>query len=150
MALPSMNWGSLEITLTVPLRTINFASFRLIYIVYRVRQKNVISSVSCKIVPFLCNSAVWYFFNIFWKLFIFFGTTMLKNHTTIFSQNQSSEKQNCEYTLFLSNSMFNKDWITESQKICKIVIRKFPIFSSGLISKEKFFKSSSSFLLSIF
>ena len=32
-----------------------------------------------------------------------------------------------------------KYWITESQKICKIVIRKFAIFSSGLIFKEKLF-----------
>ena len=44
---------------------------------------------------------------------------------------------------------FCKDWITESEKIFKIVRRKFAIFSSGLIFKEKFFKSSSSFLLSI-
>jgi len=40
-------------------------------------------------------------------------------------------------------------WLGESQKICKIVMRKFTIFSSGLIFKETFFKSSISFLLSI-
>ena len=34
---------------------------------------------------------------------------------------------------------FKKDWITESQKICKIVMRKFVIFSSGVIFTEKLF-----------
>ena len=33
---------------------------------------------------------------------------------------------------------FYKDWITETQKIRKIVMSKFAIFSSGLILEEKF------------
>ena len=35
----------------------------------------------------------------------------------------------CKY----QNLKFLNDCITESQKICKIVIRKFAIFSSGII-----------------
>ena len=39
---------------------------------------------------------------------------------------------------------FYKYWITESQQIRKIVIRKFAIFSSGLIFKAKLFFNGSS------
>ena len=46
-------------------------------------------------------------------------------------------KQKCLYKLFLPKSKILKR-ITESQKIRKIIIRKFAIFSSGLIFKEKF------------
>ena len=40
---------------------------------------------------------------------------------------------------FYRNLKFQKDWITESQKIRKIVRRKFAIFSSGLIFTKNLF-----------
>ena len=40
---------------------------------------------------------------------------------------------------FYQNLKFKKDWITDSQKMRKIVIRKFKIFSFGQIFKEKLF-----------
>ena len=57
----------------------------------------------------------------------------------------SSEKQKfvniyCFYQIL----KFYKNWITESQQIRKIVIRKFAIFSVGLIFKEKLFFNGSS------
>ena len=38
---------------------------------------------------------------------------------------------------FYRNLKFQKEWITESQKIWKIVIKKFAVFSSGMIFTEK-------------
>ena len=87
----------------------------------------MISGVWCKIVPFLCNSPLWYFFPQSFIFLNFFGTPMVKRKTVklFFSQNQKFRKAN--------SLKFNKDWITESQTICKIIRRKFPIFSSSLI-----------------
>ena len=62
------------------------------------------------------------------KLYIFWAT-LLYGVFSIFFEN---------LLFFVLN--FVKDWIKESQIIRKIVIRKFAIFSSGLIFQEKLFK----------
>ena len=59
------------------------------------------------------------------------------------SKSKVQKSKNVYKKIFLSKSKIFKDLITESQKIRKIVIRKFAIFSSGLIFKEKLFKFSS-------
>ena len=101
---------------------------------YRERQIKVwFAAHGAKLHLFLWNSPVWCFFDVFWKFVIFFGTPMAqKKSANLFSLKiQSSEKQ------------FFKNWIIESQKIPKIVIRKFTIFSSGIMFSEKLFFNGS-------
>ena len=70
-----------------------------------------------------------------------------ENPRTFFSLKiKSSEKQNV-YTNYLYR---NLNFLKIESKNRKILIGKFVIFSSGLVFKEKLFKFSSSFLLSIF
>ena len=104
--------------------------------IYRVSKKSVISGVSCKIVSFMCNSHVC-FFDIFWKIF----ATLMVNKNP---RNQKFRKPKmCINIISIKCLDFIK---IESQNH-----RKFAMFSSGLIFKAKmFFKSSSSFLLSLF
>ena len=82
----------------------------------------------CKIVPFLDNSPVWCFIYIF---FIF--QWLKKKSANLFSLKiKSSEKKNVYINYFHRNLKFLK---IESQKIRKIVMRKFAIISSSLIFK---------------
>ena len=111
---------------------------------YRVSKKSVICIAWCKIVPFLCNPPVWCFFN-------FFLVLKRKSANLFFLSKSKVQKSKIVYiNYFYQDLKMFKDWIKESQKICKIVIRKFTFLSSVLIFKEKLFKFSSSFLHSIF
>ena len=88
---------------------------------------------------FVCASLLCSDFSIFFEKFNFFGTPMApKKSANLFSLKiKSLGKQKFVYKLFLS---------IESQKIRKIVIRKFAIFSPLLIFKEKLiFNGSSGF-----
>ena len=99
-------------------------------------KKSVICVAWCKPVPFLCNYPVWWLFIYFLKICNFF---LVLQSLKI----KSSEKQKCAFILFSLDLKFFKDWITESQKMCKIVIRKFAIFSSATIFTEKLFFNGS-------
>ena len=110
-------------------------------------KKSVICGAWCKIVPFLCNSSLWCFFNISWNSFIFL--IFKKNGESFFLSKLKVQKAFLHINYFYRNLKKFQDWIKESQKIRKIVKRKFPIFSSGLSFNEKLFKFSSSFLLCI-
>ena len=80
------------------------------------------------------------FFNIFRKFLFFFWYSIDPTRSNV------QKNKNVCLNYFNRNLKLYKDWITELQKICKIVIRKFAIFSSSLIFKEKlFFNGSSGF-----
>jgi len=99
-----------------------------------------------------CATLVRCFFQYFWNFEIFFGIPMAQKNprTFYFSKSKVQKSKNVYINYFYQNLRFYKDWITESKKIRNIVKRKFAIFSSGLIFKEKLFEFSSSFLLSIY
>ena len=93
------------------------------------------------------------YFQYFLKICIFFwySNDPKKNREPFpLSKSKLHKSKNVYINYLYRNLKFHKDWITESEIIGKIVIRKFAIFSSGLIFKEKLLKFSSSFLLSIF
>ena len=106
---------------------------------YRVSQKKVwLAAPDAKLYLVLCNSRLWCF-SIFYGNFYFFATPMAKKNpqTFFYSQNQKFRKKKmCINIISISILLFYKDWITESQKICKIVTRKFAIFSSGIIFRK--------------
>jgi len=98
-----------------------------------------------------CATLVWCFFNIFEILkFFWYSNGSKKFANLFFSKSKVQKSKNVYINYFYQNLRFYKDWITESKKIRNIVKRKFAIFSSGLIFKEKLFEFSSSFLLSIY
>ena len=116
-------------------------------------KKNVICGAWRKIVPFLFNSPLWCFFNIFWKFVNFFGNPMAQKKIRepfFLSKSKVQKSKNVYINYFYRNLKFCKDWITESQKNRNIVRRKFAFLICGQIVKKKFFKFSSSFLLSLF
>jgi len=100
-----------------------------------------------------CATLLYGVFSIFFEHFYFFwySNGLKENPLTFFlSKSKVQESKNVYINYFYRNLKFFKDWITESQIIHKIVKRKFTIFSSGLFFKEKLFKLSSSFLISLF
>ena len=105
------------------------------------------------LVQLFCMVVFQYFLKIC-ILFFWYSHGLKENPRTFFSLKiKSSEKQKCIHYLFISKSKILlrlNHRITESQKIRKIVIRKFAIFSSVLNFKEKLFKLSSSLFLSLF
>jgi len=106
-----------------------------------------------KVYLFLCNSSVRCFFNIFenFKFFLVLKWSKKKSANPFFlSKSKVYESKNVHINYFYRNLNSYKVWITESQKIGKIVIRNFAIFSFGLIFEENLFEFSISFLLSIF
>ena len=83
------------------------------------------------------------FFQYVLKICNFFGTPMAQKKIRepfFLSKLKVQKSKNVHINYFHRNLKIFKDWIKESQKIRKIVIRKFAIFSSGLIFNEKLFK----------
>jgi len=107
-----------------------------VFLIYTgwVKKKVWFAVPDAKLYPFF----VQLFCTVFFQCFLMFFWSQKKSANLFFSQNQK----------FRSKSKI-LNWITESRKICKIVIRKFAIFSSGKIFTDKLFKFSSSFLLGI-
>ena len=78
-------------------------------------------------------------FSIFFENFkFFFGTLNGPKKLKLKLKVQKSKNVYIKY--FYRNIKFYKDWITESQKFCKISVRNFAIFSSGLIFEKWFFR----------
>jgi len=110
---------------------------------YRVSQKKVwFVAPDTKLYLFFEQLYCMVFFQYFFNVFIFFGTSMarkkIREHFFL-SKSKVQKNKNVLINCFYPNLKFYKDWITESQKICKIVIRKFAIFSSVIIFTENFF-----------
>ena len=98
--------------------------------IYRVSQKSMICGAWWNIVPFLCNSPVRCFFNIFWKFIIYFltstgstgSTAQKKSANLFFFQNQKFRKTKKLNKLFLSKSKILKRLnhrISENLQNCK-------------------------------
>ena len=98
------------------------------------------SCLWCKIVPFLCNAffeLYGIFKNIVWNLF-WYSDGPNKNPRNFFSS-FNSNVQKCKNVYlydFYQILKFYQYWNNESQKIRKIVKRKFAIFSSALVFKK--------------
>jgi len=100
-----------------------------------------------------CATLLYCFFSIFfWKFvnFFWYSNDPKKSANLFYLKIKSSEKQKCVYKLFLSKSKILLRLNQRITEYSQLVIRKFAVFSSGLIIKEMLFKFSSSFLLSIF
>jgi len=70
--------------------------------------------------------------------------TQKKIREAFFLSTSKVQKSKNVYINYVYQNLKNfKHWIKESQKIRKIVMRKFAIFSSGLVFKEKLFEFSS-------
>ena len=122
--------------------------------IYRVSQKRCdLWRLEQNFTFFVQLSCMVFFQYFFLNLLIFFGTPMARKKIRepfFLSKSKVQKSKNVYRNYFYRNQKFYKDWTKESQKIRKIVIRKFAIFSSGLTFKEKLFKFCSSFLLSLF
>ena len=106
----------------------------------------MISGVCCKILSFLCVLSCMVFFSIFfWHYFVL--KCLKKIIRTFFFWSKVHKSKHVYLYYFYKILKFYKDWITEFQKMCKIAIRKFAIFSSGLIFMEKFLNSLVPFFL---
>ena len=89
------------------------------------------SVISGKVV-FLCANLLYGIFSIFFGNFIFFRYSKgpkKKSANSFFSISKVHKSKTVLTFYFYQNLKFYKDWITESQKICKIVRRKFASFS---------------------
>ena len=90
-------------------------------------KKSVICGTLCKIAPFFVTPM-----------------TQKKIREAFFLSTSKVQKSKNVYINYVYRNLKKfKHWIKESQKIRKIVMRKFAIFSSGLIFKEKLFEFSS-------
>ena len=126
-------------------RTLYIQYLRILYIllIYRVSKKSVVASGE-KL--YFLQLSLMVFFQFFWNILFFWYSNGQKIRKTYFLfKIWSSEKQKCVYIYYLYQILkFSIYSIRESQKICKIVIRKFAIFSFGLIFKENLFFNGSS------
>ena len=89
--------------------------------------KNVGFTAPVQKYNFFCATLLYgVFFNIFWKFLIYLVLLWSKKKIrTLFSlKRKSLEKQNVYINYFYQNLKFYKDWITEPQKIGKIVTKK--------------------------
>jgi len=113
---------------------------------YRVSQKKVWLAASDAKLYFFVQLSCILFFQYFLEFSFFLVLQLPKKSAKLFPLSKSKvQKSKILYTFsFYQILKFCKYWIKESQKIRKIVIWKFAIFSFGLILKERLFFNSSS------